>query len=538
MRVTAVRVLAFPALFAASAAAVHSAEPKAVRPAAGADLAAWTGTVDRMLRDGDLRVRQIREDTLIEGREHARLAQFYKGVPVFGGELAVQSENGRVLSVFGTLYEGIDLDTRPALSADQAERIVERLGFAAFGSQGGPELTVLPLEDAHVLAYRLRARAVSGLAIKMLFIDARSGEVALEYDDLKTQAVGSGTGVLGDRKKVSTRQEGSGFVADDKLRPPLLATYDFKGDVLRLLSVDLFRLPTSDLASDADNEWTDGANVDAHAYGGYTYDYYFKRFGRRGLDNANIPMRSITHPVRREDYALNLARFGPGIRVFYDNAAYLGDGFMLYGEGLPVGITSFGQAWDFTAGAIDIVAHELTHGVTDYSSRLIYRNESGALNEAFSDIMGTAVEFYFQPPGSGRMQADYLIGEDVAVPGGVRSMRSPASFGDPDHYSIRYLGPLDNGGVHINSGIANHAYYLAIEGGTNRVSGLAVQGVGAANREQIERVFYRAFTALLTPSAGFAQARAATIQAARELYGVGSGPERALTQAWTAVGVN
>ena len=110
-------------------------------------------------------------------------------------------------------------------------------------------------------------------------------------------------------------------------------------------------------------------------------------------------------------------------------------------------------------------------------------------------------------------------------------------FGDPDHYARRFTGEEDDGGVHINSGIPNQAFYLAIEGGTNRTSGLAVQGVGAANREQIEKVFYRAFVFLMPPNATFATARAATIQAARDLYGAGSAPERAVTQAWTAVGV-
>jgi Zn-dependent metalloprotease len=91
--------------------------------------------------------------------------------------------------------------------------------------------------------------------------------------------------------------------------------------------------------------------------------------------------------------------------------------------------------------------------------------------------------------------------------------------------------------VHTNCTIADHAFYLAIEGGTNRTSGLSVQGVGAANREQIEKVFYRGFALLLTSNATFSMARAATIQAARDLYGTGSAPERAVTQAWTAVGV-
>jgi thermolysin len=170
--------------------------------------------------------------------------------------------------------------------------------------------------------------------------------------------------------------------------------------------------------------------------------------------------------------------------------------------------------------------------VTDYSSRLIYQGESGALNEAFSDIMGTAVEFFSQPE-----KADYLAGEDAFTPGGIRSLQNPQAYGDPDHYSIRYTGPSDNGGVHINSGIANHAFYLAIEGGRHRLGG-TVQGVGAANREQIERVFYRGFTAFLAPSATFSQARAATIQAARELNQPGSAAETAVIQAWNAVGVN
>ena len=132
------------------------------------------------------------------------------------------------------------------------------------------------------------------------------------------------------------------------------------------------------------------------------------------------------------------------------------------------------------------------------------------------------------------------MGEDTwtGVATGIRSLSNPGSFGDPDHYSRRYVGVEDNGGVHTNSGIPNHAFYLAIEGGTNRTSGLAVQGVGPANRAQIERVFYRGFTTFLTPSSNFAQARQATLRAASELYGDSSPAFRAVQQAWTAVGVN
>jgi len=296
----------------------------------------------------------------------------------------------------------------------------------------------------------------------------------------------------------------------------------------------LISLGPSDLASDSDDVWTDVAAVDAHAYTGYVYDYYFKRFGRRGLDNNNFRVLSLVHMVARQNVF-----FAPDdVLDFYLNAAYVGDGVMIYGEGLPPNVTVGGLHVNYFSGALDIVGHELTHGVTDFTSQLIYENESGALNESFSDMMGTAIEFYFQPPGSGLMRADYLIGEDVITPGGIRSMANPAPYGQPDHYSKRVTTTDDNGGVHTNSGIGNQAYYLAIEGGTNRTSGLAVQGVGQANRDQIEKVMYRGFTQLMPANATYSVARSVTIQAARDLYGAGSAAERAITQAWTAVGVN
>jgi thermolysin len=393
---------------------------------------------------------------------------------------------------------------------------------------------VLPLGAGYRLAWRVRAFFEAGFDVRQVFLDAATGEVLLEYSDVHTQAAGIGTGVFGDQKKISVSTASGGYTSADRLRPPLISTYDFRFNVGRLNQFlaafdPVANLTAGDLGSDTDNVWTDGALVDAHAYAGYTYDYYYLRHGRHGLDNADIPVHSITHAVRREDWVFYTTGT---VDTFFANAFYYGDGIMYYGDGLPPNVTWFGQRVNYLAGSLDIVAHELTHGVTDYSSGLIYQNESGALNEAFSDIMATAVEFYSQPT-----RADYLLGEDAFVPGGLRSMQNPQAYGDPDHYGVRYTGTADNGGVHINSGIANNAFYLAIEGGTHRL-GTSVQGVGGANRAQIERVFYRAFTAFVRPSATFSQGRAATSQAARELYGIGGAVEAAVTQAWNATGVN
>jgi thermolysin len=116
-------------------------------------------------------------------------------------------------------------------------------------------------------------------------------------------------------------------------------------------------------------------------------------------------------------------------------------------------------------------------------------------------------------------------------------MAQPTLFGDPDHYAIRFTGPEDNGGVHINSGIMNNAFFLAVEGGVNRYSGQSVTGVGGANRANIEQAFYRGIVLMLPASASFSDARAATVLAATELFGTGSPEAVAIDQAWSAVGV-
>jgi len=514
----------------------------AVTTQSGALLRNWDASIDRMVRAGDLARRKVMSDTLLEGRSHERYDQYVNGVRVVGGDVARQMKNGSPESIFGRIYAVTGVQTQPKISEDDARAILAKLSGREMPPARRLELVILPTDDGrYTLAYETHIRTDDGWM--RTYVDARDGQVVLQYNDRQTQsAVGTGTGVFGDTKKVSARALTGRYVADDELRPPVLITYDLLGNRPRVdLYLDgFYTAGTSDIASDTDNKWTDAANVDGHTHLGWTYDYYFKRFGRRGLDDDNTPIFAITHPVSRAD-ALTVP---PEILFDYViNAFWCGGcgpeglGAMVFGDGLPPGFTLGGQSYDYLAGALDVVAHELTHGLTDYSSQLIYMNESGALNESFSDILGTSAEFFYQTPGPGLRQADYLIGEDVARPGGVRSMSDPGAFGDPDHYSRRVTGDSDNGGVHHNSGISNQAFYLAVEGGVNRTSGLRADGVGAANREQIEKVFYRAFVLMLPSNATFSTARAATIKAATDLYGAGSPAERAITGAWTAVGV-
>jgi len=207
-------------------------------------------------------------------------------------------------------------------------------------------------------------------------------------------------------------------------------------------------------------------------------------------------------------------------------------------------------------------------------------SHGGAINEAISDMFGTSVEFFYQPVGSGSLKADYLMGEDIRDFGPNRSLIDPASitirhdFGTmeyPDHVSkmLNYallvsggtatnptsvaFAPIafsngsfvfflnsgsDGGGVHLNSTVFSHAFYLAIEGGRNATSGTSVTGVGAANRAQIEKIFFRAETQLMPNNANFQTAAAVVIQAAVDLYGASSAATQAVTQAMTAVGLH
>jgi thermolysin len=184
----------------------------------------------------------------------------------------------------------------------------------------------------------------------------------------------------------------------------------------------------------------------------------------------------------------------------------------------------------------------MTHGVTERTAKLTYSGESGALNEAISDIMGAMVERYTR----GESANTWLIGEEAFTPGvagdALRYMDNPhkatnngyTADDDPDHYSERYTGSSDNGGVHINSGIVNKMFYLLAVGGSHHLGGSMV-GIGA---DKAAAIVYKALTAFMTASTNFAGARAAMLNAAAALYGNGSAEHAAVGQAWSLVGVN
>jgi len=487
--------------------------------------------IAREVGKGNLKLKRTETDR-VAGMLHRRYAQYYRGLEVLGAQVIQHVRNGRLISTTGEYYEGINIDTTPFLDASTATQLyrIHARKPELPASNQGPDLrpipkpaSVQPVQSSNLsiypiadndyrLAYRITLS--DGFSFSMTgIVDAKTGEVIKEYSNVNTQdlTIGVGVGVHGQQFKLPTTFESNLYWLADlaELRPYNQGTYDFR----------TYDGSNWYIATDADNNWlADGALVNAHAYMGFVYDYYYSVFGRNGIDNANMNIISTVHYTDGS---------------MYDNASWLGGGInqMLFFEPGP-------QNWQ-SAAAVDVIAHEYSHGITQYTSDLIYSLQSGALNESFSDIMGTAVEQYWQDPGQGFDRSDWVIGEDIfssySVNNYLRNLADPNALTwapgapYPCHLSQFYVLPNteeeDWGGVHINCTIYSHAYYLLSQGGTNRISGLSVSGIGI---DRATKIFYRAWTYYLVPSSDFMYAANALLQSAYDLYG-GSSNEYAQT---------
>ncbi|PEE39256.1 M4 family metallopeptidase [Bacillus pseudomycoides] len=483
--------------------------------------------------EDSFKVKQVKKDSATDATV-VRMQQVYEGTPVWGStQLAHVSKDGSLKVLSGTVVP--DLDKKEKLKNKNKIEGKKAIAIAQQDLGLTPKYEVEPSADLYV--YQNGEDTTYAYVVKLnflepkpgnyyYFIEAESGKVLNKYNTIDhvngenqaplkqenakqegkavvkpvtgTNKVGTGKGVLGDTKSINTTLSGSTYYLQDNTRGATIFTYDAK---------NRSTLPGT-LWTDTDNVFNasrDAAAVDAHYYAGVTYDYYKNTFNRNSINDAGAPLKSTVH------YGSN-----------YNNAFWNGSQ-MVYGDGDGYTFTSL-------SGGLDVIGHELTHAVTEYSSNLIYQNESGALNEAVSDIFGTLVEYY------DNRNPDWEIGEDIYTPGqsgdSLRSMSDPTKYGDPDHYSKRYTGSSDNGGVHTNSGIINKAAYLLANGGTHY--GVTVNGIG---KEKVGAIYYRANTQYFTESTTFSQARAGLVQAAADLYGANSAEVTAVKQSYDAVGV-
>ncbi len=263
---------------------------------------------------------------------------------------------------------------------------------------------------------------------------------------------------------------------------------------------------------------SDPAVNEAYNGSGATFDLFYNIYGRNSIDDNGMALNSTVH-------------FDKG----YDNAFWNGQQ-MVYGDGdedLPVAQRLFNR---FTI-AIDVIGHELAHGVTEHEARLDYVGQSGALNESFSDVFGSLVKQYQSQQSAA--SADWIIGEGLFTANvngaGIRSMKAPGTaYNDPmlgrdpqpAHMQDYVNTSEDNGGVHINSGIPNHAFYVT-----------AVQ-IGGYAWEKAGKIWYVTLRDKLSRNSNFQNAADLTFQTAADLYGAGSPEQMAVQAGWAAVGLS
>jgi Zn-dependent metalloprotease len=463
----------------------------------------------------ELTLTSNRSDTM--GKRHLRFHQYYQDIPVWNCALTVHlDQTGNVELVDGAFSPSPKkLSTKPIYTADQAvenARLWIPHGADAVETDS-PQLVIYPEPDKRSrLAWEVKLSAALNHQWLVL-VDAENGTQILAYNQVNDAAIaGSGQDLFGDQQQLNIFEQNNLFGMVDTSKPMFqggspFPTNENKGVIY--IFDDKNRSPFDDdgrvelpeffeltISENPDSGWPQAA-VSASFTLSATYDYYSQVHGRNSIDGNGGSIFA-------------LVRLGNN----YHNAFWNGQ------------LIAFGDALPF-AGALDVVSHELTHGVTTNTANLIYFNQSGALNEAFSDIFGEAAEAHTFG------QADWVSGAQLGDP--TRSLRNPSSIisprtGNPYPATMSEYVQLpatlegDNGGVHVNSSIINHAFYLLAEGLN-----------GAIGVDDAEQIFYRALVFHLVPRSQFIDARLALIQSATEIYGEGSVQVQKTAEAFDAV---
>ncbi len=475
-------------------------------------------------------VKQFSDDL---GFIHYRLQQRYRGIPIEFSALTAHEKNGRIQSVSGDFFPVYNVNVQPALSENQAfQRALHYVGAKKYLWEIPEEahmmnysfprgkLVILPdfknkdsksFEGAR-LAFKFDIYAVDPVRRSYIYVDAHNGKILYE-DKIIKHAVATGTADTrySGQRSIKTDSYNGSYRLRDYSRGNGIETYNMHQGTNYSQATDFVDNDNYWSASEYDNADKDNAALDAHWGAQMTYDYWKNVHNRNSYDGNGAKIKSYVHYDRD-----------------YDNAFWNGS-VMTYGDGS-------GTYFDALT-SLDVAAHEIGHAVCEHTANLTYSYESGALNEGFSDIWGACVEYFADPN-----KQTWLIGEDIERRSGhqaLRSMSDPKSEGQPDTYQGQnwYSGSGDNGGVHTNSGVLNHWFYLLTVGGSgtnDNNDNYNVTGIGITKAAKIA---FRAESVYMTSSTNYADARTYTIQAAKDLYGAGSQEEQSVTNAWYAVGV-
>lgn len=499
-------------------------------------------------------VSQVKTDD--QGNAHVRLQQMLNGVPVYGAEVIAHTQKGAFAMLNGRYYPTPEVGaTTPVLDAARAiERVKTAIGTEKVKTNwtseemqlidGQPFTTELVIYhtgrklNAEHLAWHIVAHP-NILSREVYFVDAITGEILHHFDntcnlvghrheqhntntiaDLPTTnlsptvvdgpVTASGTDLLNVNRSFGAWQVGSQFVLQDASKPMFNSgassmPNDPVGAIITLNAGNTS--PETQSSFDYSFVVSNGTSFNnATAVSGHwnsikSYDYYKNTFNRNGIDGVGGNIIAFVNVSDGDGSSMENA--------YWNGAA------MWYGNG--------GSIFKQLARGLDVGGHEMTHGVVEKTANLEYQDESGAMNESFADVFGVMID-----------RDDWKIGEDVMQSGvnpsnALRDLQDPhngvssnSPWWQPSHTNEQYSGSEDNGGVHINSGIPNHAFYLFA---TN----------AAVGKDKAEQVFYKALDDYLVKSSQFVDLRIAVVQAATDLYG--SSVANAAGSAFAAVGI-
>lgn len=512
----------------------------------------------------------IKSETDFTGKFSDEKYQLYfKNIKVEGGIYNVHFKNGTLVSMNGEIYHSDTAPSSPEISASDAFNLAvqsvgaqkymwEDAGYMANNAYKKPpgELVYLPVlqDDGKfnlMLVYKFDIYAITPISREYIYVDALSGKIAAKDPIMKHanhistdnqskstitiepyQNIANAPGILvagtaatrySGNQNIETTLSGSNYILQDTTRGNGVRTYNMKKGTTLSNGVDFTDNDNNWTAAEFDNAAFDNAALDAHWGVEKTYDYFKNTFNRNSYDNNGTLLRSYVHYSNA-----------------YENAGWTGSE-MIYGDGA----STFRPLT-----ALDVTGHELGHGVCSSSANLLYQRESGALNEALSDIWGAAVEYTYAPS-----KQRWLIGEEIVkiAPQYLRSMSNPKSglTPQPDTYRGINWYPAtaaegcatpnsstnDNCGVHRNSGVINHWFYILSEGKTG-VNDLGKSySVTGITLEKAAKIAYRMETSYLGANSDFMAARNFGIQSAIDLFGAKSAEAIATQDAFYAVGL-
>jgi Zn-dependent metalloprotease len=472
-------------------------------------------------------------------RVDVRITQYYQGVPVYGGEAIMHMKGEGVQAFTNNFRPKLNVDTHPSLTASEALGMA-LADLAPRGSFVVPPTTTLVVARMKLgpgrpvlkeaLLYHIHVELENGAqetGHTDYLIDAHTGAIDKKWSSLATAArVGTGDSQFSGRVRLNTNSTSNGYELRDLTRGD-------SGNTVLDLAHGSGETP-GQIFTSSNNHWGDGLNytggltdsgngqtaaVDA-AYGSqWTWDYYKRVHGRNGIDGNGTATSMRVH------YAQS-----------YDNAFWSDSCFCM----------TFGDGSRFRSlEAIDVMGHEMSHGVCSSTANLQYTGESGGLIESNSDIHGTMVEFYSRG-GSGALignkGGNWTLGEQLETaqfPHPLRYMYKPSLDGQsPDAW---YEG-IENLDVHNISGPMNRCFYFLSQGASGEAASdfhtdSLPQGMRGVGNDKAARIWYRAMVSYMTSSTDYAGARTACITSAQDLYGASGPEERAVWNAFHGIAV-